>query len=144
MPDETPSGTEAGALKPALERRAFAFTQVEMRTSHTGTPRMVGHAAVFNSLSEPLPQLGGAREVIRPGAFSKTIREQDVYALFNHDENMPLARSGNGSLFLKEDKRGLSVEIVPTDTTYARDLLTNMREGLINKMSFGFETVKDD
>ncbi len=124
----------------SIEHRVFPFGHVQLR-DNAKTPRMVGHAAVFNSLSE---DLGGFRETIRPGTFAKTIRESDVYALFNHDANMPLANSASGRLFLAEDKRGLSVEITPTDTTYARDLLTNMNEGVINKMSFGFETVKDE
>jgi HK97 family phage prohead protease len=128
-------------LEGSIERRTFPLGNVQVRTDSSGERRMVGHAAVFNLLSE---DLGGYREVIRPGAFTKTLREANVYALFNHNADMPLASTSSGRLFLSQDKRGLLTDIRPTDTSYARDLLTNMDAGVVDKMSFGFQSVKDE
>lgn len=137
MPDEPES-------KPAAkqERRVFYFTEIRMAPQKNEPDRLTGHAAVFNSLSE---DLGGFRETIRPGAFTRSIKDNpDIYALQEHDSRFPLARTGNGSLFLKEDRRGLAVDIRPTDTSYARDLMLNVREDLINKMSFAFSIVQEN
>src|ERR1700694_525550 len=153
LPETGETGEDADAddkkrsvPKGTLERRVFNFTEVRTSQSAAGPRRMIGHAAVFNTLSEEMMTPFGQsfREVIRPGTFTKTLREATVFALFNHNPDMPLARSDNGSLFLHADKRGPAGEITPTDPTYARDLLVNMDAGLINRMSFSFETVKDE
>lgn len=122
---------------PKYEQRSFT---VELRAEerHRGAPpTIVGHAAVFNSLSE---DLGGFREQIAPGAFTRTIREGGpVYALWNHDPNYVIASTKNGSLRLSEDKNGLRAEMDPLDTPTIRDLVVKpIQDGLISKMSFGF------
>lgn len=122
---------------PKYEQRSFT---VELRAEerHRGAPpTIVGHAAVFNSLSE---DLGGFREQIAPGAFTRTIREGGpVYALWNHDPNYVIASTKNGSLRLSEDRNGLRAEMDPLDTPTIRDLVVKpIQDGLISKMSFGF------
>jgi len=124
-----------------MEHRAFPLTEVEIRANDNEQPKIVGHAAVFNSLSE---DLGFFREKVAPGAFSKTIKEADVRALWNHDPNYVLGRTKSGTLKLVEDERGLAIEIVPPNTQWARDLLETMRRGDVDQMSFGFQVVKEE
>lgn len=124
-----------------IERRAFPLDGVEIRTKDNEPPKIVGHAAVFNELSE---ELSYYREKIAPGAFAKTIKEADVRSLFNHDPNFVLGRTKSGTLKLFEDNKGLAVEIIPPDTAWARDLMETMRRGDVDQMSFGFQVVKED
>jgi HK97 family phage prohead protease len=106
----------------------------ELRATEEG--RLVGYAAVFNSLSA---DLGGYVERIDPHAFDRTLRETpDVVALVEHDPNRVLGRVSNGSVRLKQDEHGLRVEIEPADTTYARDVLALVRRGDVAGMSFRF------
>ena len=102
-----------------------------------------GYALTFDTISEDL----GFRETIRKGALDKTNMD-NVVLNFNHDMNKPLARnkksSGKGSLSLKIDDKGLFFDAIPTDTSYARDLLENMKEGLIGKCSFAFSLDYND
>lgn len=123
-----------------LERR-FIVDGLELRAAGDDTkqPIIAGYAAVFSQLSE---DLGGFREQIAPGAFSKSLGE-DIRALFNHDRNFVIGRNKSKTLRLEEDARGLRVEIDPPDTTDARDLLVKMKRGDVTGMSFGFRTMED-
>lgn len=126
-----------------MEHRAFPLAGVEVRTGEGDSepPKIVGHAAVFNSLSE---ELFWFREKIEPGAFRKTIKEADVRALWNHDPNYVLGRTKSGTLKLAEDEKGLAVEIIPPDTQWARDLMESIRRGDVDQMSFGFQVIKEE
>ena len=122
------------------ELRSFALNEFRVDSEEGAQPKMYGHAAMFDSLSG---DLGGFREQIAPGAFSKSLESADIRALFNHDSNIVLGRNKAGTLRLKEDKNGLAIEIDPPDTQAARDLMVSMQRGDINQMSFGFRTITD-
>jgi HK97 family phage prohead protease len=125
-----------------MKRRTFdiGIDNLEVRADEGGKKLIRGHAAVFNQKS--LPIWRGFRELIRPGAFAKTIQEADIRALVNHDTSMVLGRNKAGTLTLQEDQHGLYVEIDPPDTSYARDLIVSLERGDINQFSFGFQIVK--
>ena len=103
--------------------------------------RMIsGYAAVFDSDSE---DLGGFTERIERGAFAEAIKVSDVRALFNHDNNMILARTASGTLRIYEDERGLKYEFEAPHTTAGNDVLQMIKRGDINQSSFGFTVEKD-
>lgn len=118
-----------------IERRAFTLQELRIEAREGEARRIIGHAALFNSLSE---DLGGFREQIAPGAFKDAIEQDDVRALFNHDPNFILGRNRANTLKLNEDARGLAIEIIPPDTQAARDLMISMERGDVTQMSFGF------
>jgi hypothetical protein len=118
-----------------IEYRTFSTNDVKVEERGEGKkPKISGHAAVFDSLSE---NLGGFREKIDIGAFDDVLKD-DARALFNHDRNFVLGRVGAGTLRLSVDDTGLKYEIDPPDTQAARDLMTSMERGDINQSSFGF------
>ena len=127
------------------EKRSFDIDGLEVRQDGDAPPVIRGHAAVFNSLSEPI--MGMFREQIAPGAFQKTLRKPDVRALFNHDPNYILGRARGhkvDTLRLREDDKGLAIEIDPPDTQPARDLMVSIKRGDISQMSFAFSVVSED
>lgn len=96
---------------------------------------VVGYAAVFNSETD----IGGYfREVIAPGAFTETLKTADVRAYFDHDRGRVLGRKSAGTLRLREDSRGLAVEIDLPDTTDGRDVRALIERGDVSGMSIGF------
>lgn len=103
-------------------------------------PFISGYAAVFNKYSS---DLGGFKEKIKPGAFSRALRErQDVRCLFNHDANCVLGRLLAGTLTVSEDPKGLLYRCELPDTTTARDLHVSISRGDISQCSFSF-SVRD-
>ena len=86
----------------------------------------------------------GFKEDIAPGAFKKTLQERDIVFLWNHNKDMPLARTSAGNLDLREDpSAGLRASATPVDTSYAQDLLKLTKAGVVKGMSFGFEVIRD-
>jgi len=124
-----------------MERRAWPVERLEIREVEGRRPAIRGYAAVFGQLSL---DLGGFRERIAPGAFERSVVDNDVRALWDHNSQYVLGRNRAGTLTLEEDERGLSIEAEPPATTWAADLLTSMRRGDINQMSFGFYVRSDE
>lgn len=118
-----------------IERRLLSLSP-ELEEREDANPLIKGHAAVFNSKSEPI--FGMFREIIRPGAFDGLLGDPDVRSLINHDENLVLGRVGSKTLRLQTDQRGLYQETDPPATSYATDLMTVMRRGDVNQQSFAF------
>jgi HK97 family phage prohead protease len=115
------------------------YRSVELRASSKNGRAIEGYAAVFNSRSEVL--FGSFVEVIRPGAFRKSLKsDRDVCALVDHEPRLVLGRKSAGTLELREDGKGLWFRIpsVP-NTSYGNDLLESLKRGDACACSFGFE-----
>ena len=106
---------------------------IEVRESDGDEMTLEGYAAVFNSETD----LGAFREVIRPGAFDD-VMDNDVRALINHDPNLILGRTSNGTLELSTDQRGLKYKVKLGDQQYARDFYESVKRGDISQSSFAF------
>lgn len=126
-----------------VEQRTYR--NVEIRVSGEGEPSKIsGYGAVFDSPSEDLGWCQEMREEIDPHAFDSVMETNpDVRGLFNHDANHVLGRTSAGTMRLAVDARGLSYEIDPPDTQFAKDLMVSMRRGDINGSSFAFIVKRD-
>jgi HK97 family phage prohead protease len=117
-------------------------TDFEIRTADDGL-NFTGYAAVFDSRSE---DLGGFRETIAPGAFSKTLKERGragIKMFLNHDWDVVLASTPR-TMRLSEDERGLFVDADLPDNEWGRPVRDAVSRGDISTMSFGFNVVKDE
>lgn len=138
---------QEGASARSYERRTFGF---ELRIAPEDDGVLRGYAAVYDQMSEEMGGwLGNWRERIAAGAFDGALERvrrglDNVYALLNHDPNFAFASTGNGSLTVTADKRGLAAAMRPLDTQTIRDLVVSpVKQGLLRKMSFGF-SVSDE
>jgi uncharacterized protein len=121
------------------ETRDFE-TEFEVREEADGMT-FVGYAAKFNEASE---NLGGFVEYVERGAFSRSLKSRnDVMLLWNHDSGEPLASTRSGTMKLYEDEVGLKVEARLPMTSRGKDLAVLLRDGIVRKMSFGFNVIKD-
>lgn len=116
---------EIRSISSTLELRAAEGSEKEVIT---------GYALKFNRWSSVLG--GWFKEIIDPRALDQADMT-NVVALFNHDESKVLARTGI-NLKLNVDDIGLRFEFAPNGTTYAKDLLENIRSGIITQCSFAF------
>jgi uncharacterized protein len=120
----------------SFQRRALGRSELQCRVTGGQPTQIFGYASVFNQVAYG--------EVIRPGAFTKTLAEQqDVKAYWNHDTSAILARTSNGTVALRQDNKGLYCEITPNpDTTWGRDALAACARGDVKGMSFGFRVIQ--
>src|SRR5947209_7541891 len=108
-----------------MKREIRTFRASEIRAAaasdNTKVGSLEGYAAVFNSDYEVRFDNYVFREVIKPGAFTRALKEkQDVRALVNHDDNQVLGRTKSGTLELSQDSTGLKYSIADLpDTTIA-------------------------
>lgn len=127
---------------PKRETRTFQITQFNRRDATDEQPAQIkGYASVFNS---PTIIAGCWKEQIESGAFSKTLNEDDIRALFNHNWDNVLGRNKAGTLMLNEDEHGLAFDVDLPQTTVAKDLSISMDRGDINQCSFGFIPTIDE
>jgi HK97 family phage prohead protease len=126
-----------------LERRVI--TPGSVRASGEGQDKtIVGYAACFGVLSEPIGFGGGFTEKIDPHAFDKCLAASpDVRCLWNHSPDHVLGRTKSGTLSLKVDDVGLQYTCKLPGTSVADDLFESIKRGDITGSSFGFEAVKD-
>ena len=110
---------------------------IEVRDAEGDDMVLEGYAAVFNSETD----LGHFREVIKPGAFDD-VMTNDVRALINHDPNLILGRTENGTLELSTDERGLKYRVKLGNQSYAKDFYESVKRGDISQSSFAF-TIED-
>jgi len=99
---------------------------------------VTGYAASFGTLDSD-------RDIIMPGAFAKTIREQGpqsnqprIKHLLNHNTSQPLGLPQ----VLKEDDKGLYYESKIGTNSVATDFLKMVDSGLITEHSIGFSTIR--
>lgn len=112
--------------------RRLMNVNFEVRDNDEKETYIEGYALKFNEPSEDL----GFIEYIDRNALDGADMD-NVVALLNHDSNYVLGRSGR-NLTLEVDEIGLRFSVKPTETSYSKDLIENMRSGLIDKCSFAF------
>lgn len=113
-------------------------TQIELRSDGESNEIIEGYALKFDKWSD---DLGWFREKLASESLEKTDMN-NVTALFNHNESQILGRSGI-NLELDVDNIGLRFKVKPTDTSYSRDLMENIRQGVINQCSFAFTVSRE-
>lgn len=126
-----------------MERRDAAVAwpdfDFEVRSVNDGL-EFRGYAAVFDS---PSQDLGGFRETIKPGAFTRSLNAaanggRDIKMFLNHNQDVVLASTRARTLRLSEDARGLLAEATLPDSVWGHPVAEAIRRGDISAMSFGF------
>lgn len=122
-------------MEKSIEIRSYQGTQPEIRANEKGekSRTVVGYAAVFERWSHPMLWF---KEKIDRNAFDGVLGD-DVVAVFNHNDNLILARNKK-TLYITVDDTGLRYEFEAPNTTAGNDLLESIARGDIEGSSFRF------
>ena len=124
-------------MKAQREYRALSAV-MEVRADAKEDEMIVeGYATTFNQPYE-LYSYGNYRymEQVDPNAFEECDMD-DVIMQYDHAGRV-YARTRNGTLKLEVDDRGLKITADLSKTDTARQLYQEIREGMTDRMSFGF------
>ena len=111
-------------------------------TTNSDSRTVEGYGSVFET---PSADLGFIETISRSAITEDTIKNSDVFATLNHDDDKILARSryGEGSLELSVDEKGLRYRFEAPKTNLGDELLEHLNRREITSSSFAF-TVADD
>ena len=125
-----------------MEQRILKMKDAKIR-EEGGKRYLEGYFSVFG---EPYQVWDGWIETIERGAFARYLSSgQDVKVLWNHDSNIVLGATGNGTATLREDETGLfgSVEINEADQE-AVNAYARVARGDVDGCSFGFDIARQE
>lgn len=120
-----------------MQQRIIKMKNARIR-EEGGRRYLEGYFAVFG---EQYQVWDGWMETIERGAFAEYLASgEDVKVLWNHDSNIVLGSTGNGTATLREDEIGLFgiVEINENDQE-AVNAYARIARGDVDGCSFGFE-----
>lgn len=124
-----------------METRQLTTT-MELRKLESEEEYIEGYALKFNQWSNPLGLKNKFVEKISSRALEGTDMSNTI-AYVNHDKNQIIGRS-NVNMDLEVDDVGLKFKIKPNNSTITRDLVENIRSGLINQCSFAFTIPQEE
>ena len=124
----------------SMARKLYEYKslQLEVKDVDSSSGVVSGYFSAFNIEDS-------YKDVMMPGAFTKTIMEQGPYSkrprikhLMNHDVSMPIGKITE----LKEDSYGLYYESKPGTNNAGQDFMKMVESGLITEHSIGFITIQ--
>lgn len=124
------------------EIRHFQLDNIEVRKDDDNKiESFEGYVVKYDTRSHFL----GFYETVDKRAFDNTLKEDNnIFALYNHDWDKPLASTRNKSLELSTDDTGLRFKLTPkANTSFMKDVRELVNSGELRGMSFGFR-VRDD
>lgn len=118
-----------------MNKKHVMFRSEQLKSSDDDDMTVSGYFAVFDQPTELWP---GENEVIKRGAFTASLKKEEVVALWNHDSQKVLGRTSNDTLELEEDEHGLRGTLHIAPTTYGKDVYQLIKRGDLVGCSFGF------
>lgn len=82
-------------------------------------------------------------EKVSKGAFSRSLQDNVVKALWNHNSDIVLGSTKSNTLQLEEDSIGLRFELSLPNTSNGKDIYESIKRGDVDGVSFGFYVRKD-
>lgn len=118
-----------------MEQRYLKMSEVTTRSENNGEMTVEGYFVRYDDVYKVTD---GATESIERGAFTDSLKG-DIRALYNHNKDIVLGRTGAGTLELRDTDSGLwgRIKINPKDTQ-AVNVYERIARGDISGCSFGF------
>ena len=119
------------------------YFRTDFHTRQENDERFIeGYFIRFNEETE---LWDGVFEEVAPEAVDDSLKNNDIRCLFNHDTNIVLGRTGNGTLELRKDEKGLFGRVkINSNDKQALDIYARIERGDINACSFGFNIIREE
>tara|TARA_Y100000310_G_scaffold309531_1_gene353712 strand:+ start:144 stop:818 length:675 start_codon:yes stop_codon:yes gene_type:complete len=117
-----------------LEYREWEMDRLEIRGEGDGQ-KVRGQGVPFDRMSE---DMGGWQEVIRQGAATQSLKEENIVMLWAHDSAQPISRVGATRHALELEERSSGVWFEQAAAAFTDFQLQKIDDGVVEKMSFGF------
>ena len=132
---------------PTMDKIERRFTlepfQIRVADGDAGKTTISGRAVVYNAWTQIGSDSWGWMERIAPGALTDSLKDEGIYATFNHDSDNLLGRVSNDTLRMTDGEKALMVEIDPNlDTEIGRQVLAFVQRQDVRGMSFAFSVDK--
>ena len=126
-------------------KNKIEFRIRDTKVESDGDMIVTGYVNKTEQYSEELGIVKRFKEKIAKGSFKRAIERAlgDIDFLADHNPDLVLASTKNGTLKLEEDDIGLKMEARIMNTSTGRDWYEMIASGLITNMSFGFSVVED-
>lgn len=120
-----------------------AYFPVDYKTREENGEKIIeGYFIVHDSPTELWP---GFYEKVAAGACTKSIQQNDIRALYNHNRDIVLGRKQPKTLTLAEDAYGVKGTIIVNQSdTEALNVYERVKRGDITGCSFGFWPEKEE
>jgi HK97 family phage prohead protease len=112
-----------------MERKAFA---TEFKVSGDGST-VEGYASTFGNVD-------AVGDIVMPGAYKRTLNNNMTRIKVLRDHEQPIGRP----IEAMEDSKGLYTRSHISDTQLGNETLTLLRDGVLDRMSIGYEPVAKD
>ncbi|RAP29058.1 hypothetical protein C2W64_04005 [Brevibacillus laterosporus] len=110
---------------------------IEVRSDKENSQLSIrGYIVKFNERSKLI--YGEFYEKVAQGAFSRSLEENTIKALWNHRTDYVLGSTKNETLRLYEDDIGLRFELDLPNNTWGKDAYESIQRGDVDGVSFGF------
>lgn len=129
----------------SLARVPASLKEVRITSVSSETVEFTGYASVTEHAYEMWDWYGPYDEIVRQGAFLRTLSRSDLDVPFviSHDQIRRIARTTTGDLQLSEDSNGLLVRaqlsLRDQDVQY---IVPKLEAGHVDEMSFAFRIMK--
>ncbi|WP_220779734.1 phage major capsid protein [Bacillus paranthracis] len=126
-----------------IEKRSFNLSEVNESSDGLLVRGLVNKSGAW---SQTLYDKHGKPfiERVMPNVFARALqRAKDVKLLNEHDKNMLLARTKDGTLQLTETSRGLEMEANLVPSKLSEHIHASIKRGTLSNMSFGMVVLDD-
>jgi uncharacterized protein len=121
------------------EIRTVAINGLETRGNNPKTTTIIGYATVFDEFTLLQDSWGEKfyEQINRAAVINTLADDHEIFALKNHNWEKVIGRTG-ANLKLENHERGLYFELDVPNTTLGKDMIEEVRGGLITGCSIGF------
>ncbi len=122
-----------------MNKKTLIFRSEAIKIKNNTEMILEGYVVKWNELSY---DIDGFRERVKKGAFKRSLINNDIKALYQHDYSKVLGSTKSNTLELQEDNIGLRYKAILNDTSWSKDCYECAND--LDGVSFGFTIIEDN